>query len=194
MKLFKNKNGSVLVEKILMAAFAVAGGGAVIVYGSNVLTNAKNTEITGILSGNGQNSEDTLNAHFDDSNFTVYLSAEEINSNSFSAFKSAIMSINDFGDYNYLSGISISMNDVFYIVDEMDTGESIWCYCHDDSIYANWVTFGDCYFTGSGITFFHEDTTTWSRTKVDVSGNFVLNTNNENFYNLIKPALITDLS
>ena len=49
MKLFKNKKGSQLVEKIMMAAFAVAAGAAVVVYTSNVIIEAKNMQITGVL-------------------------------------------------------------------------------------------------------------------------------------------------
>ena len=41
MKLFKNKKGSQLVEKIMMTAFAVAAGAAVIVYGAGVITQSK---------------------------------------------------------------------------------------------------------------------------------------------------------
>lgn len=52
----KNKKGSVLVEKILMTAFAVAAGGAVIMYTRNVIIEAKNTQIQGILNGNSSNS------------------------------------------------------------------------------------------------------------------------------------------
>ena len=46
MKLFKNKKGSQLVEKVLMVAFSVAAGGAVIVYGANVINESKNTNIS----------------------------------------------------------------------------------------------------------------------------------------------------
>lgn len=45
MKLFKNKKGSQLVEKVLMAAFSVAAGAGVIVYGVNVINNSKNANV-----------------------------------------------------------------------------------------------------------------------------------------------------
>lgn len=45
MNLFKNKKGSGLVEKILVAAFAVSMGGAVILYGSNVISQSKNADV-----------------------------------------------------------------------------------------------------------------------------------------------------
>lgn len=45
MKLFKNKKGSQLVEKVLMTAFSVAAGGAVIVYGANVIAVSKNANV-----------------------------------------------------------------------------------------------------------------------------------------------------
>ena len=51
-KLFKNKRGSQLVEKIMLWGFAVAAGGAVILYTSNVIIEAKNHNITG-LNGSG---------------------------------------------------------------------------------------------------------------------------------------------
>ena len=41
MKLFRNKKGSQLVEKIMMTAFSVAAGAAVIVYGAGVITQSK---------------------------------------------------------------------------------------------------------------------------------------------------------
>lgn len=41
MKLFKNKRGSELVEKIIMVAFSVAMGGALIVYSAGVINNSK---------------------------------------------------------------------------------------------------------------------------------------------------------
>lgn len=57
-KLFKNKKGSGLVEKIMVTAFAVAAGGAVIVFTSNVIIEAKNKPINGILDGGaGQTTE-----------------------------------------------------------------------------------------------------------------------------------------
>lgn len=52
-KLFKNKKGSGLVEKIMVTAFAVAAGGAVIMFTRNVIIESKNKPITGILDGNG---------------------------------------------------------------------------------------------------------------------------------------------
>ena len=58
-KLFKNKKGSILVERILMVAFSVAAGGAVVVYGANVINDSKNTQITGILDGATGNSDVT---------------------------------------------------------------------------------------------------------------------------------------
>lgn len=45
MKLFKNKRGSQLVEKIMMTAFSVAAGAAVIVYGVNVINASKTQNI-----------------------------------------------------------------------------------------------------------------------------------------------------
>ena len=83
MKLFKCKKGSQLVEKILMVAFSVAAGGAVVVYGANVITNAKNTQITGIL--NEQDNAAVQSAlkedgyYLDDSSHQVYLTPEKIN-------------------------------------------------------------------------------------------------------------------
>ena len=81
--MIRNKKGSILVENILMWAFAVAAGGAVIIYGSNVITNAKNTQITGILENNNGNVQEQLDAHFNDSAKTVTLSSTEIANISF---------------------------------------------------------------------------------------------------------------
>ena len=44
-RLFKNKKGSELVEKILMVAFSVAAGAAVIVYLVSVINNKKTTSV-----------------------------------------------------------------------------------------------------------------------------------------------------
>lgn len=44
-KIFRNKRASVLTEKIIMVAFSVAAGGGVIVYGANVITISKNTNV-----------------------------------------------------------------------------------------------------------------------------------------------------
>ena len=44
----RNKRGSGLVEKIMLTAFAVAAGGAVIVYTSNVVIEAKNHNVPGL--------------------------------------------------------------------------------------------------------------------------------------------------
>ena len=41
-KLFKNKKGNELIEKIMIASFSIAAGGAVILYTSNVIIDAKN--------------------------------------------------------------------------------------------------------------------------------------------------------
>ena len=41
-KLFKSKKGSQLVEKIMLTAFSVAAGAAVILFTSNVIIEAKN--------------------------------------------------------------------------------------------------------------------------------------------------------
>ena len=92
-KLFKNKKGSVLVERILMVAFAVAAGGAVILYGSQTIVNAKNTQITGILGNGGQEqmTQEQLDLHFNDSNYTISLSTSELNSNSFSNLTTEII-------------------------------------------------------------------------------------------------------
>ena len=46
MKLFKCKKGSQLVEKVLIVAFSVAAGGAVIVYGTNVINASKNVNVS----------------------------------------------------------------------------------------------------------------------------------------------------
>lgn len=53
--LFKNKKGSQLVEKILITAFAVAGGGAVIVYTTNVLKTSKGNIEDGFLAAENEN-------------------------------------------------------------------------------------------------------------------------------------------
>lgn len=53
MKLFKSKKGSQLVEKILMTAFALAAGAGVILYASNVIIEAKNTNIGAGILGQG---------------------------------------------------------------------------------------------------------------------------------------------
>ena len=45
MKLLKNIKGSQLVEKIMMTAFSVAAGAGVVVYGANVITISKNTNV-----------------------------------------------------------------------------------------------------------------------------------------------------
>ena len=58
MKLFKNKKGSQLVEKIMMVAFALAAGAAVVVYTSNVIIEAKNKPISGVLE-----EQQTINAN-----------------------------------------------------------------------------------------------------------------------------------
>ena len=50
-KLFKNIKGSSLVEKILVAAFSVAAGSAIILYMSNVIIESKNMNGDDILSG-----------------------------------------------------------------------------------------------------------------------------------------------
>ena len=52
-RLFKDKKGSGLVEKIMVTAFAVAAGGAVILWTSNVIIESKNKPISGILDGDG---------------------------------------------------------------------------------------------------------------------------------------------
>ena len=52
-KLFKNKKGNSLIEKIMVTGFAVAAGGAVIAFTSNVIIEAKNKNISGILDGDG---------------------------------------------------------------------------------------------------------------------------------------------
>lgn len=52
-KLFKDKKGSGLVEKIMVTAFAVAAGGAVMLWTSNVIIESKNKPISGILDGDG---------------------------------------------------------------------------------------------------------------------------------------------
>ena len=44
-KFFKNKRASELTEKIIMVAFAVAMGGATIVYAGNVISNSKNVTV-----------------------------------------------------------------------------------------------------------------------------------------------------
>ena len=44
-RIYKSKKGSELVEKIIMVAFSVAMGGAVIVYGANVINNSKNANV-----------------------------------------------------------------------------------------------------------------------------------------------------
>ena len=44
-KLLKNKKGSELVEKILMVAFSVAAGAAIIVYLVSVINNSKTTTV-----------------------------------------------------------------------------------------------------------------------------------------------------
>ena len=44
-KLLKNKKGSELVEKILMVAFSVAAGAAVIAYLVSVINTKKNTNV-----------------------------------------------------------------------------------------------------------------------------------------------------
>ena len=45
-KLLKNKKGSELVEKILMVAFSVAAGAAVILYLVKVINDHKTTEVS----------------------------------------------------------------------------------------------------------------------------------------------------
>ena len=45
MKLFKNKRGSELVEKIIMVAFSVAMGGALIIYTAGVINQSKESKI-----------------------------------------------------------------------------------------------------------------------------------------------------
>ena len=50
-KLFKNIKGSSLVEKILVTAFSVAAGSAIILYMSNVIIESKNMNGDDILSG-----------------------------------------------------------------------------------------------------------------------------------------------
>ena len=45
-KLLKNKKGSELVEKILMVAFSVAAGAAVIVYLVSVINSKKTTTVS----------------------------------------------------------------------------------------------------------------------------------------------------
>ena len=53
-KLFRNKKASELVEKIMVAAFAVAASSAVIVYMSNVIIDAKAERNLGVLDGSAE--------------------------------------------------------------------------------------------------------------------------------------------
>lgn len=52
-KLFKCKKGNELVEKIMIASFAIAAGSAVILYTSNVIIEAKNKNVGGVLPADG---------------------------------------------------------------------------------------------------------------------------------------------
>lgn len=214
MKLFKNKKGSVLVEKILMAAFAVAAGGAVVVYGSNVLTNAKNTEITGILGGGGQMTQEQLDAHFNDSNYTISLSSSELNSNSFSNLTTEIINIrtSQWQEWNYLNSSYVTMGNKNFAIDEIISGDLenydssgyVWYY---SSNYDLNLTFGRSFYNTScvvqtGINL--ADGELWqecgcdngyaaSNNPIPFSEEITWYTNCEGFYQMAKKALIMDL-
>lgn len=109
--MIKNKKGSILVERILMTAFAVAAGGAITIYGSNVITNAKNTQITGIL-GNGLTQQE-IEAHFDDDSRTITMTAAELNGRSFPNFASALKQRQDYYYANWNDDIEIRSSLVY---------------------------------------------------------------------------------
>ena len=67
MKMFKNKKGSQLVEKILMTAFALAAGAGVILYASNVIIEAKNTNIGAGILGQGYTGKGTAQNYVENS-------------------------------------------------------------------------------------------------------------------------------
>ena len=83
--LFKNKRGSGLVEKIMLVAFSVAAGGAVIVYTSNVVIEAKNHNVPGLnlteddAGGAGQSG----NLWYNDDAKTVTLTPDMMNNKTF---------------------------------------------------------------------------------------------------------------
>lgn len=158
MKPFKNKKGSILVERILMVAFAVAAGSAVILYGSQTITNAKNTQITGIL-GNGSQegmTQEQLDAHFNDSAKTITITANELNSKTFP-------NLSALPNNSALWQTTISFGGSTFILDDMSklNGQDLalsyingedW---YEESINFNWGP-GDfeygckkfCYFSG----------------------------------------------
>ena len=82
---FKNKRGSGLVEKIMLVAFSVAAGGAVIVYTSNVIIEAKNQNVPGLnlLEDGGGNGGQSATPWYDDDTKTIVLTADMMNSKTF---------------------------------------------------------------------------------------------------------------
>ena len=215
-KLFKNKKGSVLVERILMVAFAVAAGGAVIVYGSNVIVDAKNTQITGILGngGQGQMTQEQLDSHFNDNNHTITLSSSELNSNSFSNLTTEIINTrtNQWQEWNYLNSSYVTMGNKNFAIDEIIPGDLenytssgyVWYY---SSTYNLDLTFGRSFHNTScvvqtGINLANGEL--WqecgcdngyaaSNNPIPFSEGITWYTNCEGFYQMAKAALIMDL-
>lgn len=188
MKLFKNKKASILVEKILMAAFAVAAGGGVIVYGSQVITNAKNTQITGILGDNGQAgamTQEQILSHFDDASKNISITLDELNTRSFS-------NVGDFARSLYASGgaedSTVTANGYTFSFDEVVHGEYLrW-----------WHPSGPVFSIGDGTPRKNISIVRWSYSlngyeSLDFTTGFTLHSNSETFYNNIKQALIADL-
>lgn len=210
MKLFKNKKGSVLVEKILMAAFAVAAGGTVVVYGSKVITNAKNTEITGILgnSGQGRMTQEQLDAHFNDTVGIITINQEELNTKSFNSLHNlAIENPSIFDEPSVSSNwwsSYIQYNNETWTADEYITEEY---FCYASSVHSHgeidYIFFGLAWFDynsqGHGITLTEYVGENYEqecsiRKRIPFEDDMVWVIGNNDFYNLVKPYVIADLS
>lgn len=188
MKLFKNKKGSVLVERILMVAFAVAAGGGVIVYGSQVITDAKNTQITGILGNNGQTdamTQEQILSHFDDTSKNISITLEELNTKSFSNTGDYVRSLHTSGGAD---GSTVTANGYTFSFDEAAGGE-----------YLRWYhSSGFNFSIGDGAPGKNISIVRWSDSlngyeSLDFATGFTLHSNSETFYNNLKQALIADL-
>jgi hypothetical protein len=115
-----------------MTAFAVAAGGAVIVYGSNVITNAKNTQITGILGTNGNQThltQEEIDAHFNDSSKQISFSSSELNSRSFANLRSRLQELVEAGEIWDIYNTSITYNGHTFTPDETTFGTA---FCYED--------------------------------------------------------------
>ena len=188
-KIFKSKKASVLVEKILMVAFSVAAGGAVIIYGSNVIANAKNTQITGILSDQNntaiQEALDENGYFLDDSSCQIYLTPEKINGRRLTNVANYINN-NDAKANSLFNGSTFTYNSRIFT----HNTESMWFVTNseDDAI----AFFYNLYDSECGkvkFGYYHNDD--WDY--MDFEGNIQFSLNPSS-YELIKSYIIADLS